>query len=339
MSETYDYEAKRVYKPLAQTMLWNAVKKPVRRGLLFPAKYCLDMKAGIERGLINSESTLLLFECEADVMRHIRIFCEEHGLTNAVFFQMKFEDILKRKHHRPGVVTDMAGNDLWVDSKKSDVLDVIIGDILDCENLDVFFPDFCGSLTQERNDAIEAILCNCGSQTTVSGFTFEVGLRNNSLKKKDGETNAPSAIKIPGDAQVFYDSPLTKSAIWTARNLIPSLKRKRAGTWFFDKFVMYKEKVKGAPMLFLLHDANRQAEDNKKQKENSNRYHTSDSPHTRDREEIRILLAAIKGKSGGKLSAVTRKINALRKRLLQAKKTAKGAQQAHYTMTLKLLGQ
>lgn len=173
---TYNQEMPRLMKELPRSMVWNMVKEPAKRVLLFPGKHCHDLVLGLSQGKINERTEFVLVERDPKVARSIRKKCKSLGLHSFEIVNQVFDGkVLKNQGH-----------------------------------FDLAFFDFCGEMTEVVFDA----LGEPGWSAENIAMTFSTKYRFNNFQRKfPGYRNS---FNPPSDAMVLANHKKeNEHAYWT----------------------------------------------------------------------------------------------------------------------------
>jgi len=255
----YDQKV-RVHKQVAQDLMFQRISEPIKGGLFFPSRDCLDLQKGLALGKIDTNSRLILFERDPEIMKSIKAFCRRNKLKNSIFFEMPFEDITQKV--RKNVVTDINGDDASIGRMPTETIKHYANE------MDMMFFDFCGEMKRKIYDAIRD--GDLGEQSLfvnnpVVGFTFTPAIRHNDFHKETQfETRK---IKYPLSGQWLRDSACIEKAEWTVSKALETLKIRGHKISDVHEFSMYKEDGKSMVMVFFLVDLGLLVQKNAKQKE------------------------------------------------------------------------
>lgn len=302
---SYDQEISRFHKPASHSYLWGSVTDPIKCGWFFPAKHCHDLQFGIDQGKITTDTALVLFERDPEIMKHIKQFCRENCLHNTIFFNIRFEDFFT-KVRRKGAITNIHGDDIMSLYNLKRPSDILKAQPFSCP--DIAFFDFCGDITSENLNILER-LCPW-LQKTVVGFTFSVLARNNKLY--DGfEENVGNYLKIKNTFQVFPStSPCYNKGIFAAELACKALRNNAP-----DHLMMYQEPNRLSMIFLLLNMNNKEV-----RREYARRYQTKIKAKngTSSPDSIRTLQALYaSAKSAGIKAWIKRKINKITKSITE----------------------
>jgi len=214
------YTRARVYDPFV------AKGEVIKKALFLPAEKCLDIRMGMDLGVITNETHLVIVEMNPVVMGKIKKTLKSWGFKKVSYFHGKIEEFMD----------------------EFQFLDLV----LDC---DLVYLDFCGEMDWEKHSLIGRMFpyFNEADFKSVLAFTFSLNYRNNSFLRDRKDDVKPFLVNKNANGflnRENYEASIL-NARWTVSQTFDALGHDRKGRKAYE-YHEYKETGKSIPMVFFM---------------------------------------------------------------------------------------
>lgn len=234
MTSNYNQNAGHAHKYYTRARVFDpfvAKGEVIKRAIFLPAEKCLDIRMGLDLGVITQKTHLTVIEMNPDVMKTIKKTLKSWGLTDVEYYTGKVEDFMDNYS--------------------------FLDDFIDA---DLVYLDFCGEMDWDKYRMIGELFPYATDKdfNTVTAFTFSLNYRNNSffinhkddVKPFDTNKNANGFLNREN-----YEASI-RNAQWTISKVFDALGYGKRGRKSYE-YHEYKECGKSIPMVFFMPESPR----------------------------------------------------------------------------------